>query len=111
MMNFSLTSLLLAFALGTGSQALARSLDFGTPDEQVEEVSVSDLGHAGILMVAQSDGPTLAEAVEMVKQQYRGRIVSAQTKTNGDREVHYIKVLTEDGKVKTVKITGRSKRS
>jgi hypothetical protein len=26
---------------------------------------------------------------------------------NGDREVHVIKVLTEDGKVKTVRVPGR----
>jgi hypothetical protein len=46
----------------------------------------------------------------MVKRQYNGRIVSAETRMNGNREVHHIKVLTEDGKVKTVKIQGRSKR-
>jgi len=58
--------------------------------------------------LAQSDGPSLSEAVEQVRRQYNGRIVSAETKRSGNREVHHIKVLTEDGKVKTVKVQGRT---
>jgi len=53
----------------------------------------------------------LNEAVEQVRRQYNGRIVSAETRISGNREVHYIKVLTEDGKVKTVRIPGRTRRS
>ncbi|HLT91977.1 MAG TPA: hypothetical protein VKZ85_13660 [Woeseiaceae bacterium] len=60
--------------------------------------------------VAQQDGPSLSEAVERVRRQYRGRIVSAETHVSGNREVHVIKVLTEDGKVKTVRVPGRSLR-
>jgi hypothetical protein len=62
-------------------------------------------------LVAQNDGPSLNEAVEQVRRQYNGRIVSAETRMNGNREMHYIKVLTEDGKVKTVRIPGRTQRS
>lgn len=61
-------------------------------------------------VIAQQDGPSLGEAVEMVRRQYRGRILSAETHVSGNREVHVIKVLTEDGKVKTVRIPGRSLR-
>lgn len=61
------------------------------------------------LLVAQNDGPSLSEAVEQVRRQYNGRIVSAETRVRGNREVHYIKVLTDDGKVKTVQVTGRSR--
>lgn len=61
------------------------------------------------LLVAQNDGPSLSDAVEQVRRQYNGRIVSAETRVSGNREVHYIKVLTDDGKVKTVRITGRSR--
>jgi uncharacterized membrane protein YkoI len=59
------------------------------------------------LKVAQRDGPSLGEAVEQVRRQYQGRIVSAETEMRGNREVHVIKVLTDDGKVKTVRIPGR----
>jgi len=55
----------------------------------------------------QGSGMTLSEAVEQVRRQYNGRIVSAETIVSGGRETHVIKVLTEDGKVKTVRIPGR----
>ena len=53
------------------------------------------------------DGMTLAQATETVRRKTGGRIVSAETRVQGDREVHYIKVLTKDGKVKTHKVNGR----
>jgi hypothetical protein len=68
-------------------------------------------GARGDLLLAQNDGPSLGEAVEQVRRQYNGRIVSAETRISGNREVHHIKVLTDDGKVKTVEIPGRSRRS
>lgn len=70
-----------------------------------------DVAENSQYMVAQNDGPTLSEAVERVRREYNGRIVSAETKVSGNREVHVIKVLTEDGKVKTVRIPGRSRGS
>ena len=63
------------------------------------------------LLVAQSGCPSLNEAVERVRRQYNGRIVSAETRVSGNREVHHIKVLTSDGKVKTVTIPGCPLRS
>ena len=59
------------------------------------------------LHVAQKDGMSLSEAIESVRRRTGGRVVSAETKVQGDREVHYIKVLTKDGKVKTHKVNGR----
>jgi hypothetical protein len=58
--------------------------------------------------LAQGGGMTLDQAVEQVRRQYNGRIVSAETRVSGNREVHHIKVLTEDGKVKTVTVPGRT---
>jgi hypothetical protein len=52
-------------------------------------------------------GKSLAEAIEQVRRQTKGRILSAETRVEGNREVHHIKVLTRDGKVKTFKIQGR----
>jgi len=56
-----------------------------------------------------SGGRSLSEAVDQVRRQTNGRILSAETKVKGDREVHYIKVLTKDGKVKTHKVQGRTR--
>jgi uncharacterized protein YoaH (UPF0181 family) len=57
--------------------------------------------------VAQSNGMSLSEAIAMVKRQYKGRIVGAETVVKGNREEHRIRVLTEDGKVRTVRVSGR----
>jgi len=60
-----------------------------------------------LLMVAQSNGMSLSEAIESVRARTGGRVVSAETRVSNGREVHYIKVLTQDGKVKTHKVNGR----
>lgn len=57
--------------------------------------------------VAQQGGMTLAQAIESVRRQTKGRVVDARTEVRGGREVHYIKVLTKDGKVKTHTRNGR----
>ncbi len=59
--------------------------------------------------VAQQGGMTLSQAIESVRRRTNGRVVSAETRVQGGREVHYIKVLTKDGKVKTHKVSGRSR--
>ncbi len=56
----------------------------------------------------QSGGMSLSEAVESVRR--RGdveRVISAETRVSNGREVHHIRVMTRDGKVKTHKVSGR----
>jgi len=61
------------------------------------------------IRLAQGGGVSLNQAVEQVRRQYPGgRIISADTKVSGGREVHHIRVMV-DGKVKTVKINGRKR--
>ena len=61
------------------------------------------------IQMAQGGGKTLNEAVEQVRRQYKdGRIISAETRVSGGREVHYIRVMV-DGKVKTVQVNGGSR--
>ena len=60
------------------------------------------------LHVAQADGMSLSEAIEFIRRRTGGKVVSAETKVQGGREVHHIKVFTkEDGKVKTHRVNGR----
>ncbi len=59
------------------------------------------------IQIAQSDGMSLSQAIESVRRSTGGKVVSAETKVQGGREVHHIKVLTKDGKVKTHKVNGR----
>lgn len=61
------------------------------------------------IVMAQANGKSLSQAVEDVRRQTGGRILSAQTRVQGGREVHHIKVLTKDGKVKTYKVQGRKR--
>ena len=102
-----LTILLLSCALAlTPAAALANDLVQSLHGSGAEWDSRPDTG----LRVAQSGGgKSLSEAVEQVRRQTNGRILSARTKVNGNREVHHIKVLTKDGKVKTVKVQGRKR--
>ena len=69
-------------------------------------VSAQETGPDQDFRIVQNDCMTLSEAVESVRRSTDGRIVSAETKTKNGRDVHHIKVLTKDGKVKTHKITG-----
>ena len=89
--------LLLMIALTTSSLALAT--------QKKSDVTPAELPPA--LAAMQCNGVTLSQAVEQVRRQYNGRIVSAETQSNGECETHVIKVLTEDGKVKTVRVPGK----
>ncbi len=91
-MRTLLTTLLISIALIASGQGIAA--------QRVEIIASESLPPA--LSAMQGNGVTLSQAVEQVRRQYNGRIVSAETQVSGDRETHVIKVLTEDGKVKTV---------
>lgn len=108
-MKLLLKILLFCAVLGAGPQALAVMLDFHNHEGRGGEPGMAEDRAESTLVITDSNGPTLSEAVEMVRRRYKGRIVSAETKMRGNREVHHIKVLTEDGKVKTVQIQGRSR--
>ena len=59
------------------------------------------------LVIAQSGCMSLSQAVESVRR--RGdvqQVVSAETQVRSGREVHVIKVLTQDGRVTTHRIPG-----
>ena len=73
------------------------------------ELQVQDVQNTGLL-ATQGNGMSLSQAVESVRR--RGdveRVISAETKTSGGRDVHYIRVMTKDGKVKTYKVNGPSR--
>jgi hypothetical protein len=57
---------------------------------------------AEALRVAQaSNGISLAQATRMVRDQTGGQVLRAETKRDKGRTVHRIRVLTEDGRVRT----------
>ncbi|MEM9171931.1 MAG: hypothetical protein AAGA84_04415 [Pseudomonadota bacterium] len=50
------------------------------------------------------DQVTLEQAVRKVRAQYKGRILAAESRGNGANKVHVIKILGDDGHVRTVRI-------
>ena len=77
-------------------------------DARLRAVVEADLAAPTPYGVARRDGMSLNEAIESVRR--RGdveRVLSADTRVEGGREVHHIKVMTKDGTVKTVRVNGR----
>lgn len=105
----SLKSKLLCLAtclalVSVSSTAAAYSIDRSA--SSYIETGEIDAGHA----TTQGGGMSLSEAVDSVRR--RGnveRVISADTRISGGREVHHIKVLTKDGKVRTHKVNGRKR--
>lgn len=58
------------------------------------------------LFVSAVQAMTLAQAINKVKRDTGGKVLSAQTIVQGNREVHVIKVLTQDKRVRTVRVPG-----
>jgi len=73
---------------------------------QIDAGGLVDRPAAGEAETYQSNCTSLSEAIDRVRRQYGGRIISAETIRSGNREVHVIKVLTSDNTVKTVRING-----
>ena len=97
-MQLRLTLLLLASAL----------LQPLTADARVRSAIELEPSAVTPYEAAQRDGMSLNQAIESVRR--RGdveRVLSAETRVEGGREVHHIKVMTKDGTVRTVRVNGR----
>ncbi len=102
-MRPKLTLLILLTLAFSPLQASAFDLETALKEQHVQYREMQ--GDAGDRTV-QSDGMTLSQATESIRKRTGGKILSAETRVQGGREVHHIKVL-KDGKVKTHKVNGR----
>ena len=57
---------------------------------------------------AQRGGISLSQATAMAQGRYPGRVVRAETVTMGDRVVHEIRILGNDGRVRTVRVDAQT---
>ncbi len=57
---------------------------------------------------AMKDGVSLDEAVEIVRKRYGGRVINASTRKDDGRKVHVIKILSDEGRVRTVRVDAQS---
>ncbi len=102
-MRISLALLLLAAAALAPSRAVAFDLEENLKALHVQYEAAPELA------VAQRDGMSLSEATAMVRRSLQSgdRIVGAETKVQGGREVHHIKILRKDGRVQIRRVNGR----
>jgi uncharacterized membrane protein YkoI len=54
--------------------------------------------------VAQRTSLSLAQATAMAQSRFRGRVVRAETVQQGGRVIHEIRILGDDGRVRTVRV-------
>ena len=54
------------------------------------------------------DEVSLDDAVEIVRKRYGGRVISASTRKDNGRKVHVIKILSDEGRVRTVRVDADS---
>jgi uncharacterized membrane protein YkoI len=47
---------------------------------------------------------SLDDAVALVKEQIGGKILRAETKRQGDRTIYQVRVMTDDGRVRTIDV-------
>jgi uncharacterized membrane protein YkoI len=99
-MRIALTVLVLAVAAVVPLRANAFDLEAELRAQHVQYQGEPQL------RTVQGGCMSLSDAIESVRRRTGGRIVNAETRVEGGREVHYIKVLTEDGKVRTHKVNG-----
>ncbi len=59
------------------------------------------------LILARAGGENLNSAVARIRKQTGGRVLSAETRQEGDSQVHYIRVLTRDGKVRNIRVVAQ----
>lgn len=83
------------------------------PPERDTTLELDRRGAEGVVRPVQ-DGPiSLDEAVERARERFDGRVVRAETRTIEGREVHVIRILDSNGRVRNVQFdaaTGRIRR-
>ena len=51
---------------------------------------------------------SLDQAVNMVRREYGGKVIRAESRNSGGKLVHYVKVHTDNGRVRTFKVDASS---
>lgn len=97
-MKLLIPCLLVAGFIAADAAALTRAA-------QSAPVSLADLSAAARTL---KDGVSLDEAVSMVRKRYGGRVINARTSNDNGRKVHVIKILSDEGRVREVRVDANS---
>lgn len=91
--------------LGLGT-TLAIVFAAGFAVSGAEAAGIGDFSRApyqgGLSLQTRGGGLTLAQAVARAKRQFPGRVVTAKTRRAGDRQEHVIRIMSAEGKVRTL---------
>lgn len=60
-----------------------------------------------MMYLVKNKGESLDSAVARIRGSTGGRVLSAETRNEDGQNVHYIRVLTRNGKVKRIRVEGR----
>lgn len=63
---------------------------------------------ADLVAAARGARISLDQAVSMVLGRYGGKVIRAESRTRDGRTIHSIKLLTDDGRVRTVQVDGET---
>ena len=85
------------FALGLGSFSQAHGMP-GPPVQSGSNLQTQYIEHV------RHDGISLDEAVRRAEQQFRARVVRTDVQDEDGRKVYVLKLLSENGRVMTVRI-------
>jgi uncharacterized membrane protein YkoI len=85
--------------------ARPRLLPLAQAESEVEALAPAQRDQ---LFPSQRGGVSLAQATSMAQGRYQGRVVKAETVQMGDRLVHEIRILGDDGRVRTVRIDAQT---
>jgi uncharacterized membrane protein YkoI len=91
--------------VGESAAARPRLLASAQAESDVEALAPAQRDQ---LFPSQRGGVSLAQATSMAQGRYQGRVVKAETVQMGDRLVHEIRILGDDGRVRTVRIDAQT---
>jgi uncharacterized membrane protein YkoI len=104
-----LTGLVAAMALlVTSGQSAARPrhLALGQADQAAEPLAPAQRDQ--LFPSQRGGGISLAQATQMAQSRYQGRVVRAEAVQMGERVVYEIRILGDDGRVRTVRIDAQT---
>jgi hypothetical protein len=95
-----------ALWLVVGEPAAARSLSL--PEAEPATAPLAPAQRDQLVPAQRGGGISLAQATSMAQSRYQGRVVRAEAVQMGDRVVYEIRILGDDGRVRTVRIDAQT---
>jgi uncharacterized membrane protein YkoI len=98
------TAGLAAVLLAAGNAAAARVQALPLMQGEAADEALGPAQRDQLAPSQRGGGVSLAQASSMAQSRYQGRVVRAETVQAGDRRVHEIRILGDDGRVHIVRI-------